>query len=356
MERDWTMRVRRAPALLSPQPPAGRRMPARVSSFPSLHGVATTVIAAAILIGACSDPLRDDSEAAAARAHLEAVLDVMEANSVNRNAIDWLTFRGTVRAEAPDPNHLGDTFQAIWVALGLLGDGQSSYTAPRRWNTTITRPAVTCSGDALQPFSSQPDIGYVRVTNTLDGLGAQSYARNLQTSIRVLDNGVRTGWIVDLRGNRSGDIWPLLVGLAPFLGEGTLGYFIDPDGGEQRWEYLAGAALLDGRVQLGISSPYLLGNPGAPVAVLTDGALSGWGEGVALALRARPNTRFFGKASCGLGAATSKFGIEEATLTLAVARMADRNHVTHGGPLVPDEAATTHEQLFAAALAWLRGG
>ena len=320
------------------------------------RGPAAIALLAAVALASCSDPLRDESEAANARAHLETLLDVMEANSVNRKLIDWTRFRSAVLAEAPDPPDLGGTFQAIYVALGLLGDNQSMYIAPRRWNLTITSSTVTCTGDTPAPVTVPPDIGYVRVFNAAGGTGAQSYASSMQGSIRSQDTGARTGWIVDLRGNRSSDMWPMITGMGPFLGEGTVGYFVDPDGVETEWRYLAGASLLGGSIKVGIGAPHTLTNGNAPVAVLLDGGLGGYGEGVAMAFMGRPNTRFFGKPSCGLSAALSSYGIEGAALVLAVSRMADRDKVVHSGPLVPDVATSTHQELFDSAVAWLRGG
>ena len=34
------------------------------------------------------------------------------------------------------------------------------------------------------------------------------------------------GWIVDLRGNFGGNMWPMLLSVEPLIGNGTLGYFV----------------------------------------------------------------------------------------------------------------------------------
>ena len=81
-------------------------------------------------VAGCQDPLASAEESQLARDHLDQILELMETYSVNRNTIDWPTFRTTVLAKAPDPGRLDDTFDAIFTALGLLGDNHSSYVAP----------------------------------------------------------------------------------------------------------------------------------------------------------------------------------------------------------------------------------
>ena len=43
------------------------------------------------------------------------------------------------------------------------------------------------------------------------------------------------GWLVDLRGNGGGNMWPMLGGITAILGEGDLGSFRAPGGGGSTW-------------------------------------------------------------------------------------------------------------------------
>lgn len=43
------------------------------------------------------------------------------------------------------------------------------------------------------------------------------------------------GWIVDLRANIGGSMWPMLAVAAPLLPDGVLGHFRQPDGRYQAW-------------------------------------------------------------------------------------------------------------------------
>ena len=64
---------------------------------------------------------------------------------------------------------------------------------------------------------------------------AAAFADAIQAAIRQADRAELAGWIVDLRGNTGGNMWPMLAGFGPVLGEGTAGFFIDPDGVGVPW-------------------------------------------------------------------------------------------------------------------------
>src|SRR5258705_8755540 len=66
-------------------------------------------------------------DASTARAYLDAMVDVMQANSVNRLRLDWTSFRSTVQAAAGSAQTIPETYAPGSVALGLLDDHHSFY-------------------------------------------------------------------------------------------------------------------------------------------------------------------------------------------------------------------------------------
>ena len=314
------------------------------------------VLLAALLGVACSDPLANDQEAAIAREHLEIILDVMEQNSVNRRTIDWTAFRASVNAAAPNPGNIGGTFPAIHLALGLLGDNHGIYIGPPEWSQTVTNSTVACPVHFAADLDIPTDIGYVKAGPIAgSGAAAAQYASRLQVRISQEDFADPVGWIVDLRGNSGGNLWPMIAGLGPILGERALGYFIEPDGVERTLEYQDGEARLDGVTRQDVLSPYYLKTPEPRVAVLIDEAVASWGEGAAIAFKGRPNTRFFGVPTCGLTTALSPFLIHGAVLQLSVAKMADRNRTVYDR-LIPDEEIVSVGPLRDRVITWVRGG
>src|SRR3954463_13108036 len=100
---------------------------------------------------------------AAARSYFAQLLDVMQANSVNRKTIDWPAFRQTAIGLDSGEQTIEDLYPRIRGALSLLNDHHSVYVGPD--STVIRSPAPPgVCGDPTPPAVSVPDdIGYVRV-------------------------------------------------------------------------------------------------------------------------------------------------------------------------------------------------
>src|SRR6185436_13167827 len=75
--------------------------------------------------GSPSSPSGSNGGSAAGDAYLRELIKVMQENSVNRLRIDWAAFQNQVLATTPNAKAIIDTYPAIRVALGLLGDHHS---------------------------------------------------------------------------------------------------------------------------------------------------------------------------------------------------------------------------------------
>ena len=90
--------------------------------------------------------------------------------------------------------------------------------------------------------------------------------------------------------------------------------------------------------------------------MLTDGAIGSSGEAAVIAFVKRPETRSFGRATCGLSTANQGFPLSDgSTLVLTTAVMADREQSPFGGPVAPDEVVAASD-VFDRAVDWLRTG
>jgi hypothetical protein len=292
---------------------------------------------------------------AAARAYLDEVIGVMQKNSIRRLTIDWAAFRAGVFSAAGAAQSVAQTYPRISTALGLLGDGHSSYTAAS--GTVLFVPNRTCRpSGALPAVSVPPTIGYVRV-GAFSGTAAQAtaFANGIQNTIRLADRDDLIGWIVDLRGNGGGNMWPMLAGLGPVLGEGLLGWFIDPAGAETPWQYRDGTSWSGATAGQRVDAPYTVKKPNPKVAALVDNGVASSGEATFIAFRKRPNTRSFGVATCWLSTANSGFVLSDgARLNLTVSVMADRDKTKYGDQVQPDETIEGQSPVVERAIAWLQ--
>lgn len=164
------------------------------------------------------------------------------------------------------------------------------------------------------------------------------YIQLAQDAIRLADQAGACGWIIDLRNDMGGDSWPMLAAIGPLLGEGVVGWFVDPDGMKSAWSYIDGKAQLSGKTIIGIANPYYLKHPAVPVAVLIGRKTASAGEAIVVAFRGRLHERSFGQPTAGVPTANQVYTMSDgALLVLTVALDADRIGQTYDGPIIPDQ-------------------
>lgn len=320
-------------------------------------------IAAAALFTGCGDgggpvhvaPFRISRTA---ELYLDSALNIMEAKSVLRHQVDWPTLRRNAFALAGPAQYQEDTHEAIRYALKELGDGHSFLYVP---NFGAVVPPVIERPSPRGAVLDGGRVGYVSVPFFVD-TGAISHADEYHTLLRQLDSPAICGWVVDLRPARGGNMWPMLVGIGPILGDGAAGAFVDSDGERFQWGYARGSAHHAGTAYFPASNPYELRKPNPTVAVLTSNATVSAGEAIAVAFRGRPNTRIFGTPTRGLSTANAGFRLEDywTVIYLTTAYFSDRNGVVYGGKLPPDVTVDapegpdpTSDPIAMAARAWL---
>jgi carboxyl-terminal processing protease len=315
-----------------------------------------TIAALALLLVACKDSPTASAGGSAGATYANAVVDIMQANSIRRKTIDWSSLRTQVLATVPPGASIGDSYSAIYLALELLGDNHSTFRAPSGFELQASTLDCTAPTIAGMPALGS-DIGYVRVGGD-PGVGAvlQAYTDTVQAAIRAADNAQIRGWIVDLRGNSGGTLLPMIAAIGPILGTGTAGYLVDADGVKTPFAYDVSGTATYTTQKYSATSPYTLMSPSPRVAVLLDRRVASVGEATAIAFKQRPNTRFFGTETCGLSTYETGHVLSDQALLIIADRIdADRGSTVYGGTVLPDTVITDTSAVVPAAVAWLRG-
>ena len=297
-------------------------------------------------------PLASSTSAVSPQQHVEQVLDVMVREAANATQITP-EVRAQVLGLVGAARSIPDASPAIIAALQALDDFESHY----QFNGVLIGPSPepACRSSLSEIPTLPATIAYVR----LEGTGATpvtTYAESVQRQIRVADRPGLAGWIVDLREDRGGNMWPMIAGLGPIFGERIIGWIVYNNRDYER-EYRNGAALSLDEPFAQVLSPYTLIQPDPKVAVLTAETTNSAGEAIAVFFKNRPNTRSFGVPTCGHHHLLQTFGLSGGgSLTLKVAHNADRLKRTYAGPLVPDEVAPGQGEAVARAVAWILEG
>lgn len=144
------------------------------------------------------------------------------------------------------------------------------------------------------------------------------------------------GWIIDLRLNFGGNVYPMLLGIYDLLGNGKVWGSLDPDGQLKSNVRLLNGTYLDGDKMISYVNIDGKIMSESKVAVLLGGATASSGEIVAMSLKGRDNTIFIGQDTYGATTTNEKrdlpFG---AFMALTTGIDCDRNQNTYER-IVPD--------------------
>ncbi len=288
--------------------------------------------------------------APAAQRVLDSALSIVRDHALWRDTVTWSVVEPRVRALAAGAETSADVYPAIRFLLTRLGDHHSFLMRP-----TATRGFQTGHAQNPRPeVRALPDsIGYISVAaySGADAAASRQYVVDVHAAITTILPQTSCRWVVDLRSNGGGNMWPMLGGLRPFLGEAGFGSFVTTEGAGSLWH---------ARDAVDVSmKPALAALDSAYVAVLTGPRTASSGEAVAIAFVGRPRTRSFGLPTAGLSTANATYALPDSSMiVLTVSVEADRTGRRYGGKIDPSEtvAADTAggELQLARAIGWLK--
>lgn len=295
-----------------------------------------------------------------ARDYLMQAIGFARGNHTDSARIDWPALEArslTMIAGAKTP---ADTYPAIQAMLGTLGDMYSHLQPPAPVRVADAPSAVGTPPAPAMPSYALEDGRYARLA--LPGLSfdpktegwiATRYVAAIRDGLRAGDRAPLCGWIVGLRGNTGGNMWPMVNALAPPLGDGPYGSFVQ--GKEVApWVREAGFVTIRGAGAMGMgldAAPIAIRKGMLSVAVLIGPQTASSGEMTAMALIGRNGVRTFGAPSGGyVSANITKRMSDGAVLAIQSRWVRDRTGRDYRTSIMPDEPTPTPVQ---AAKAWL---
>ncbi len=285
--------------------------------------------------------------------YLNQLVDYMEDNHVNKGSVNWIEFRTNVQQHGKSAANIASANETIKYAFELLND-QTSFLVTAL-GTAISY-GDACADTAPQEATGTTEIGYIKIPPfNGTGVSAAVFAEQMHGEIRDQDKEDIKGWIVDLRKNTGGNMWPMITGIGPLLGNGTVGFFVNSEGTQVSFGYSSGSSIYDNEPVVTVANPYSSGFvEGAKVALLVDQSTTNAAEVVMVAFSGRPLTRTFGTATCGRASGNQTFTMSDGSvLYLTTSFLVDRNQVSKQGALVPDEIVADPTLAFDQAVDWI---
>jgi C-terminal processing protease CtpA/Prc len=340
--------------------------------------------------------------------YLGKAVNIIKTNALNRQNVDWDNATEDIFAHARHAQKPVETYKAIRYALQKLGDHHSflllkpeQIDEERALSNNFEAPTTSSSArtgstgsSAIEPVKAssigstlyrskldskfkqryQPGTKIIERGRTKIGLlevprywgtsntaTAKTFAQLIQDNIKDLHDQQVQGWIVDLRGNTGGNMWPMLAGVGPLLGAERIGMFKDSHN-KTIWHYRNGAAGVSygggpARLMVNLPGECVTLSGRFPVAVLIDNDTVSSGEAVTVAFKGRPDTKFFGRHTCGLSTANSGIPLPDgAIIELTVSVDGDRDGNLYDSGIAPDveiKESESGEADIQAAADWI---
>lgn len=281
--------------------------------------------------------------------YLEEVIKIIQTNSINKNKIDWVKFKEDVFHFAQNSQTIKDTYPAVSYAVSLLEDNHSYFSPLTDKNQIQEEKLLPILKDEMVPS----DIGYIRIPFCIgNDKQTTAYIKLLTDKISAQNNPNIKGWVVDLRDNFGGNMWPMLVSVGPLLQTGIQGYFFNADNAHTKWYYDNGKAYLDSTM-LAENKHIVTVYGKSKIAVLINENTASSGEAIAVLFKGYSTAKLFGKPTFGVSTGCESYSLSDGSrINLATSVFADRNKNKYGNTIVPDIFCNDLDVL-AKALEWI---
>ncbi|MFD2598866.1 S41 family peptidase [Sphingobacterium corticis] len=173
-------------------------------------------------------------------------------------------------------------------------------------------------------------VGYLRIPGNNDFAfkKVDSIANDIASHVNKVNSEKIKAWILDLRLNTGGNMYPILLGLKEFIGEDIVfgGFRNAKNESTGEWAVKDGKMLIDGIELVRATSLALPLNKDISIVILTSCYTASAGEMTAISLIGCKDTYIVGEPTAGYTTAVQGFEINEsAGINLSTDFVVDRN-------------------------------
>ncbi|MCD2424561.1 S41 family peptidase [Niabella pedocola] len=289
---------------------------------------------------------------------IKEVKNIIRQNALYSDSLNWKQIDETVEVISCGLKTTEDAKPVIHYLLGQLrkaGD-YHSFLMSASATKNYAQPAAKLEDATGRLLPG--DIGYISVP----GFGSTNdsamtvFAQNIQHLVKKLDteHTIR-GWIIDLRKNTGGNMYPMIAGLGSFLDKGPLGYFVR--GRSKNPWFFSGRGNKAWSGSAVVPDAYTVTQRKNKIALLVGPMTASSGEFTTISFIGQANTRLFGQPTAGYTTANSTFKLSNgSSLLLATTYAADRKKKNHIGRITPDTVVAPSKDKDAdmeAAANWI---
>jgi carboxyl-terminal processing protease len=308
--------------------------------------------------------------------YVERTLSLAQAYSVYSQSDDWQKLRQEVLEVSKNADNTNDLLPAFQLIFRTLKDkhGFVQLDGHMIRNETDDAPKVdkalkrAAYGHNKEIVSRQLPglVAYIRVPgfNSLDDDKLEEFNQQLQSQICKLTGEGSKNWIIDLRLNEGGNMFPMLGGLNQLLGDGQIGSSVYSGENEKIPWIIKNGNYYHGEGQMTTSGKKCNARlKVGKVAVLTGPLTASSGEAVAIALRGEQTTKHFGEPTRGRTTGVTSYLVgKDLIFFFSASYYADRNGEVYKNGIRPDIiveggdnfAEIEQDSKVHAALKWMQ--
>jgi len=271
---------------------------------------------------------------------LDKIIEHAENNSLYRKNVDWNSLKKEMYVLAENANSISDLKPALDLMLNELNDSHgrifynnkflSYYSGEKKAHRSQMNSEIYNEIQSGQVYKFKtmvlPDnIGYVRIVGLPMGNNEKASTKIQDAVCDLVDKGANK-WIIDLRYNGGGNMFPMVEGISNIIGDGIVGGTKGVTENESSlWQIKKGDFYYDEQT-VALANKCSVEET-QKIAVLTSVYTASSGEALAVILKNRPKTRFFGNKTMGLITATDWKQIDSLTaMSISVSYYKDRKN------------------------------
>ncbi|MBK9108254.1 MAG: hypothetical protein IPM92_07715 [Saprospiraceae bacterium] len=276
-------------------------------------------------------------------------------NSIYKNQVNWESIDSLLQLQLKQSQTDQDSVKAFSNVFKALGDVHSRiYFKGKTYNHfeglssyeyNAIKDLKTIADDRKNKifrFKFLQGIVYIRIPSMdpSDSASIHKLAQSLHDSIVLFTPGRVKGYIIDLRLNTGGNVYPMLAGISSLLGDGIIAKESDSDGRISRSWSISGANVFADSIQLTyIESRKLEPISSKPVAVLIGPLTASSGAMTAIAFKRRPQTIFIGEPTAkGYTSSTTFYTFSnDLKMDFASNTLMDRAQSVYNDSVSPDQ-------------------
>lgn len=306
---------------------------------------------------------------------LDSSISLLQQYALHTKTTSWPQVKQTAYAKAAHAktwNELDSSISFLFAAVNDHHGWLSAGDAELRWNITTAQQFSTevkneiAKGNRVVKKIVTGNIGYLRVPGMmLDTSQYNKKAQQLMDSLCALQQAGATKFIIDLRLNAGGTMFPMIAGLSALLGNGKFIGNADATGNIENMCVLENGKFTSadgGMAKIGTTCNRISNR--TAVVILISNLTGSAGECVAVAFKGRKHTKFIGEPTAGFTIGNNGHWIIEnkAGIVIAESAIVDRNKTIYYKDVQPDELIWggdnfddyLQDKKIQAAVKWLK--